>query len=133
MEERTGMWDCESCKNKVKEGFINTQCLDCKRQYIGQGAEDYKPDRFEQKEEKKTQYPMLEEMRRIEGESQLCGEFFDFIRSKYVLFDPSVSREQPGYIGSGDYINPEKLLAEFFGIDLKQAEEERQQLLKSIK
>lgn len=44
------MWDCEACKNKAVDGFINTLCLDCKRQYIGQEAEDYKPDRFEQRE-----------------------------------------------------------------------------------
>lgn len=126
------MWDCEVCKNKAEEGFISYTCLDCKRQYIGQEAEDYKPDRFEQREEEKVQYPMLEKLRRVEGKSHLCGEFLDFIRSKYVLFDRSIPREQFGYVGSGDYINPEKLLAEFFDIDLEQAEEERQQILKSL-
>lgn len=95
-------------------------------------AVNYKPDRFERREEEKIQYPMLEKLKRIEEKSHLCGEFFDFIRSKYVLFDPSVPREQFGYVGSGDYINPEKLLAEFFDIDMEQAEEERQQILKYL-
>lgn len=81
---------------------------------------------------KKT-YPTLEKMKEIEEESNLCGEFLDFIRSKYVLFDPNVPREQPVYIGSGDYINPEKLLAGFFGVDLEQVEEERKQLLEYIR
>lgn len=127
------MWDCEVCKNRANEGFISYACLDCKRQYIGQEAEDYKPDRFEQKEEAGIQeYPMLEKLKNVEKESHLCGEFLDFIRSKYVLFDPSVPREQLGYIGSGDYINPEKLLAEFFGIDLELVEEERKQILMSL-
>lgn len=75
---------------------------------------------------------MLKKLKNVEKESNLCGEFLDFIRSKYVLFDPSVPREQLGYIGSGDYINPEKLLAEFFGIDLELVEEERKQILMSL-
>lgn len=126
------MWECDVCKNKAPDEFIGSLCLDCKRQYIGQEAEDYKPDRFEQREEEKIQYPTLEKLRKVEGKSHLCGEFLDFIRSKYVLFDPAIPREQFGYVGSGDYINSEKLLAEFFGIDLEQAEEERQQILKSL-
>lgn len=126
------MWDCEACKHRAEEGFISYTCLDCKRQYIGQEAEDYKPDRFEGREEEKVQYPMLEKLRRVEGKSHLCGEFLDFIRSKYVLFDPSIPREQFGYVGSGDYINPEKILADFFGIDLEKVEEERRQILKSL-
>lgn len=39
--------DCTICKNKAKKGFINTICLDCKRQYIGQEAEEWKTDKFE--------------------------------------------------------------------------------------
>lgn len=127
------MWDCDKCKNQAPDGFINTLCLDCKRQYIGQEAEDYKPDRFEQQEEsEKQQYPMLEKIKAVEPASHICGDFLDFIRSKYVLFDPSLQQEQFGYVGAGDYINSEKLLAEFFDIDLEQAEEERQQILKSL-
>lgn len=128
------MWDCDRCKNQAPDGFINTLCLDCKRQYIGQEAEDYKPDRFEQQEEsEKEQYPMLEKIKAVEPASRICGDFLDFIRSKYVLFDSSLPREQFGYVGAGDHINSEKLLAEFFDIDLEQAEEERQQILKSLR
>lgn len=90
-------------------------------------------DESKQKEETgKQEYPMLEKLQKIEKESHLCGEFLDFICGRYILFDTSVPREQPVHIGSGDHINPEKLLAEFFDIDLEQVECERQQLLKSL-
>ena len=69
---------------------------------------------------------------KLQRESNLCSDFLDFIRNKYVLFDKNIPREKPGYIGVGDYIEYNKLLAEFFGIDLEQAEEERQQILKSL-
>lgn len=39
--------ECILCKHKANKGFINTTCLNCKRQYIGQEAEDYKTDKFE--------------------------------------------------------------------------------------
>lgn len=55
-----------------------------------------------------------------------------FIQSKYAMFSKSVQREQFGFVGAGDYINPEKLLADFFGIDLEQAERERQHILTKI-
>lgn len=88
---------------------------------------------MKKKEEAGAQeYPMLEKLKKVEGEAHLCGEFLDFIRSKYVLFDSHIPREQSFYTGSGDYINEEKLLAEFFGIDLGQVEEEKQQILKFL-
>ena len=52
--------------------------------------------------------------------------------SKYVMFELNASRDNPVYYGAGDYINTEKLLAEFFGIDIAQAERERQLLLHNI-
>ena len=39
--------DCYNCKNKAKNGFINSLCLNCKRQYPGQEAEDRKPDLYQ--------------------------------------------------------------------------------------
>lgn len=79
------------------------------------------------------EYPMLDKIEKLKEKSNLCSDFLDFIRNKYVLFEKNIPRERPGYIGAGDYINCSKLLAEFFGIDLEQAEEERQQILKSLR
>lgn len=58
--------------------------------------------------------PTLDRMLEIQEQSELCGEFLFLY--KYAVFE-------------SDYINKEKLLAEFFGIDLEEAEREKEQLL----
>lgn len=40
------LYECIGCVlHGNKPGYLSMVCLDCKRQYIGQEAEDYKPDR----------------------------------------------------------------------------------------
>lgn len=54
--------------------------------------------------------------------------------NKYAMFERRQPRETP-YMdvdGAGDYINKEGLLAEFFGIDLTEAERERRKILESL-
>ena len=48
------------------------------------------------------------------------------------MFEIKTPREEPFYHGVGYYINTEKILAEFFGIDLEQAEREKEALLDSL-
>ena len=50
------------------------------------------------------------------------------------MFDRKRKRESPfaNVMGNGDYINKEKLLAEFFDIDLVEAEKERQAMLDAM-
>ena len=55
--------------------------------------------------------PTLDKMLEIQEQSELCGEFLDW------------------FLGARDYINKERLLAEFFDIDLEEAEKEKEQLL----
>lgn len=78
--------------------------------------------------------PTLDRMLEIQEQSNLCGEFLDWVLRKYTLFDRTQERESPfaDVMGAGDYINKEKLLAEFFNIDLEEAEKERQALLDSM-
>lgn len=40
------------------------------------------------------------------------------------MFDKKQERDSGVFLGSGDHINTEKLLAEFFEIDLEEAEKE---------
>ncbi len=42
------MYWCENCKKKASKGYINTDCLACKWQYVGQEAFDRKSDLFEE-------------------------------------------------------------------------------------
>lgn len=83
---------------------------------------------------KKSKTPTLDRMVEIQEQSQLCGEFLDWFLGKYTVFDRKQKRENPfaDVMGNGDYINKEKLLAEFFDIDLVEAEKERQAILDNI-
>lgn len=82
----------------------------------------------------KLKTPMLDEMVEIQEQSQLCGEFLDWFLRKYTVFDRKQKRESPyaNVMGNGDYINKEKLLAEFFDVDLDEAEREKDMLLQSL-
>lgn len=82
----------------------------------------------------KIETPTLDRMVEIQEQSQLCGEFLDWFLRKYTVFDRKQKRESPfaDVMGNGDYINKEKLLAEFFDIDLVEAEKERQAILNNI-
>lgn len=85
-------------------------------------------------EENKTNTPTLDRMLEIQEDSQLCGEFLNWFLHRYTVFDRRQSRETPfvDVMGNSDYINKEKLLAEFFDIDLDEAEKERELLLKQV-
>lgn len=82
----------------------------------------------------KIETPTLDRMVEIQEQSQLCGEFLDWFLRKYTVFDRKQKRKSPfaDVMGNGDYINKEKLLAEFFDIDLVEAEKERQAILDNI-
>lgn len=77
----------------------------------------------------KPKTPTLDKMLEIQEKSQLCGEFLEWLQSKYAMFRINESRPDPFYHGSGDYINTEQLLAEFFEIDLNAAEKEKHAII----
>lgn len=79
--------------------------------------------------------PTLNKMLEVQEQSELCGEFLDWLLQKYVMYDKKEKRESPFVDvmrSAGDYIDKEKLLAEFFGIDLKEAEKKRRSLLSAL-
>ena len=82
---------------------------------------------------KELETPMLERMREVQEESQICGEFLEWLQGKFAMFEKRTSKEDAYYVGSGEYINIEKILAEFFDIDLAQAEREKRLLLERIR
>ena len=67
-------------------------------------------------------------------QSELFGEFLDWFLHKYAVFERRQKRESPfvNPDGASDYINKERLLVEFFDIDLDEAEMEREHILKSL-
>lgn len=80
----------------------------------------------------KVNTPTLDMMAEIQEETQICGEFLEWLQTKYAMFDKSIKREETFYVGGGDYINKEHILADFFGIDLNEVEKEKSMLLKSL-
>lgn len=77
--------------------------------------------------------PTLDKMIEIQEQSQLCGEFLEWLQGKYVMFDKKQKRDSGVFIGNGDYIYTEKVLAEFFEIDLEEAESEKEIIFSGIK
>jgi hypothetical protein len=72
--------------------------------------------------------PMLDKMLEVHDKSQILGEFIEWLNSRepqLFLCEVDVDAEQ----FYPTYPNIEKLLAEFFNIDLNQAEKERNELL----
>lgn len=82
-------------------------------------------------EEIKT--PNLDKIKSLQDQTQLCGEFLEWLQNKYAMFERNITREDPFYVGTGDYINVEKVLAEFFEINLAEAEKEKEFLLEMIR
>lgn len=77
-------------------------------------------------------YPELEKVQANSEKSQAIGEFIDWLQDekKIVLYkwDDEVSEHHP----VPDRTPITQLLAEFFGVDMKKVEVERQQILKSL-
>lgn len=63
---------------------------------------------WEKKDENmnKIETPTLDIMIEIQEQSQLCGEFLDWLLRKYTMFDRKQKRESPfaNVMGNGDYI-----------------------------
>lgn len=76
-----------------------------------------------------NKYPMLNKLREVQGQSEICGDFLRWLMGKYTLFRTGEVRDEPFYMGAGDYIDVEKTLAEYFGIDLAEVEKEKEAML----
>lgn len=81
------------------------------------------------------EYPTLTKMNAVKPHSQILGEFIDWLATEKKMFigeyveDPDTER----VLFMTANINTEKILAEFFGIDLVEAEKERQRILDNIR
>lgn len=80
-------------------------------------------------EEIKT--PTLDRMEELKEKSQTCGEFLEWMQGKYAIFHKKEAGKEPIYTGVGDFLDTEKILAEFFHVDLEEAEKEKELLMRS--
>ena len=89
----------------------------------------------------KMKTPELEKIRENQPQSQLIGEFLDWLRNEQDISLCILDEDESLYNDAGDEIaiydtigrTTERLLADFFGIDLNKAEKERQALLDEIR
>lgn len=72
--------------------------------------------------------PELDKMLAVNDKSQVIGEFLDWLRNDRDIIFAKYHKDEL----YPEYSSIEKLLAEFFGIDLKKIEEERRAILKSL-
>lgn len=79
--------------------------------------------------------PALDKLLEVQDQMDLCRNFLEYFLKNYSAFEKNRPRESvfADVSGAGDYINVDKLLADFFEIDLPQAEKEREALLNSLK
>ena len=81
--------------------------------------------------------PNLDRLREVKNESEIISPFLDWMRQRFTMYDNTIARsDDDRYMpvdGPGDYINPEKLLADYFGIDLQEMEKERAAILDSLR
>lgn len=79
--------------------------------------------------------PALDKMLEVQDQMDLCRNFLEYFLKNYSVFEKKRPRESAfaDVSGAGDYINVDKLLADFFGINLPQAEKEREALLDLLK
>ena len=82
-------------------------------------------------------YPECEKLQKVKDKSQAIGVFLDWIRNeKEISFCKWQEDEEDIAEGTGYYpifTDTEKLLAEFFEIDLDKVEEERRTILENLR
>lgn len=101
-------------------------------------------DQENEPETQTVQVPMLEKMHDVKERSQACGELLEWLRTKGWVLGEYHEHDDGCFVGGirvcglkTDELVPvtytiERLLAEFFEIDLKQVEDERRALLAAM-
>jgi hypothetical protein len=74
---------------------------------------------------KQSEVPELTKMLAVKEQSQVIGEFIDWLNEEKGIY-----LKAKGYCPVFDF---EGLLAEFFKIDLKKAEQEKQKILEGLR
>ncbi len=93
-----------------------------------------------------TQYPEHDKLRKVKDKSQEMGYFLDWLSSTNIVLCKIHTHDEGCKDDDGDNycgyhedeytsirVGPEQLLSEYFNIDLKKLEEEKQQMLEEIR
>lgn len=86
-----------------------------------------------------SKYPECEKLLKFSKKSQMIGEFLEWLRNTKEITLARWDKDECDFCRTEDdvlvpaYDATEKLLAEFFGIDMDKVEKERQQLLEELR
>ena len=79
----------------------------------------------------KIKTPELDKMLKVKEDSQKLGEFLDWLKGKYELAQWHDSHGVDRLVAKN--VGTEKILAEYFEIDLVKCENERREILENIR
>lgn len=83
-------------------------------------------------------YPEHEKLKEVQDQSQIIGEFLEWLRGKYELCefkDECSECFECGEVVEGYYpiaFNIEKILADYYDVDLNKLEQEKREMIKSL-
>lgn len=82
--------------------------------------------------------PTLERIKECQELSLDLGDFLEWLKEHYIILDKSRPRSEDeravvDAIGCGDYIDTQKTLADYFHIDLEEAEREKAAILELLR
>jgi len=72
-----------------------------------------------------------EKLKEIQEQSQICGEFLEWLNSEYEIFLCKSDGKLDQYYPCSQ--SRDKLLAEFFNIDLDKLEQEKRKMLDELR
>lgn len=78
-------------------------------------------------------YPEHEKLKEIQDQSQACGEFLEWLRSKGIFLAIWVKNSNGWEERQSVHTPTQDLLAEFFGIDRDKLEDEKVQMLNELR
>lgn len=78
-------------------------------------------------------YPECEKLASVSKESNLCGNFLEWLQTKYFMIDKTEKHDNLYVqLGYSSYINIQYVLGEYFDINMEQVEKEKEQMIKDL-
>ena len=83
------------------------------------------------KDTKMSDYPQADKVQEVREDSQMLGSFLEWLMEKYTLCRFYADDESAGYCQ--EYIDISRILAEYFGIDYDEYQNELVQILEDFR
>jgi hypothetical protein len=80
-----------------------------------------------------SDYPMHEKLAQVQEKSQAIGEFLEFLNISKKFWLCQVGGEEGNHYFFPASYDEQRLIGEFFGIDIDKLEEEKKSMLKTLR